>query len=31
VLDAFAEHLREQTLQRLRRTAQITYPKPKAP
>ena len=31
VLDTFAEHLREQTLQRLRRTAQITYPKPKAP
>jgi peptidyl-prolyl cis-trans isomerase C len=31
VLDAFAEHLREQTLQQLRRTAQITHPKPKSP
>jgi len=31
VLEAFTEHLREQTLQQLRRNAQITYPKPKSP
>jgi parvulin-like peptidyl-prolyl isomerase len=31
VLEAFAEDLREQTLQQLRRNAQITYPKPKSP
>ncbi|GIW84857.1 MAG: peptidylprolyl isomerase [Thermogemmata sp.] len=31
VLEAFAEHLREQTLQQLRRNAQITYSKPKSP
>lgn len=31
VLEAFAEHLREQILQQLRRNAQITYPKPNSP
>ncbi|MCS7272263.1 MAG: peptidylprolyl isomerase, partial [Gemmataceae bacterium] len=31
VLDAFAEHLRQQTLEQLRRSAQITIPSPPTP